>query len=231
MNGLDPLEAVRLSLIVGAWCIVLGSPVAIGLGWLLARREFPGKAIVSAVVLAPLVLPPVVTGFLLLELLGRQSVVGGFLADVGLPIPFTLAGAVVAGLVVGLPLYVALARSAFEAVDPRYEEVSLTLGVPPWRSFLRVTLPLALPGLAGGLVLAFARALGEFGATVVVAGNTEGETRTLALAVYTLLDLPGGEDAAWKLVLASVAISAVALGGYEALTRWQKRRLELWRGR
>ena len=230
MTGVDPVRAVELSLIVGAWCIVLGSPFAIGLGFLLARREFWGKSLVSALVLTPLVMPPVVTGFLLLEVLGRDSALGGVLAELGLPIPFTLAGAVAAGLAVGFPLYVSAARSAFEAIDRRFEDVSLTLGVPPWRTFLRVTLPLALPGLVGGMVLAFARALGEFGATVVVAGNAEGQTRTLALAVYTLLDVPGAEPQAWRLVALSVGLSTASLLGHEALTRWQKRRLEVSRG-
>ena len=134
---------------------------------------------------------------------------------------------VLAAFTVGLPLYVWSARAAFEAVDPRLEEVSATLGTPPWRTFARVTLPLALPGIAGGAVLAFARALGEFGATAVVAGNMEGETRTIALAVYTLLDTPGGEGATLPLVLASLGIAAASLLGYELLSRWQRRRLEL----
>jgi molybdate transport system permease protein len=227
---MDAVSAVRLSLLVGAWSAALGMPLAVGLGWLLARRNFPGKSLVSAVVLAPLVVPPVVTGFVLLRLFGRASALGRWLAAVGLPIPFSLAGAVVAALVVGLPLYVTAARTAFETVDPHYEDVSLTLGVTPARTFARVTLPLALPGLAAGAVLAFARGLGEFGATVVLAGNTEGQTRTIALAVYTLLDIPGGERAAWTLAGVSVGLSTVALAGYEALLRWQRRRLGTDRG-
>jgi molybdate transport system permease protein len=231
VSEVDPVAAVRLSLLVGAWCTALGLPVAIALGWLLARREFPGKALLSAVVLAPLVLPPVVTGLLLLALFGRNAPVGRWLADHGMPVSFTLGGAVVAAFVVGLPLYVSAARSAFEAVDPRLEEVSLTLGVRPVRTFWRVTLPLALPGLAAGAVLAFARALGEFGATTVLAGNMEGRTRTIALAVYALLDVPAGEGTAWTLVGASVGLTVLALAGYEVLLRWQRRRLGGGRGR
>jgi molybdate transport system permease protein len=133
--------------------------------------------------------------------------------------------------VVGLPLYVISVRGAFEAVDPTYEELSWTLGVPPRQTFLRISLPLALPGIVAGSVLAFARSLGEFGATVVLAGNVEGSTRTIALAVYTLLESPEGREATWVLVGASVAISLGALLGYEALSRRQRRRLEDRRGR
>ena len=223
----DAAAAVRLSVLVGLWCTALGLPLAVAVGWALARGRFPGKALVSGVVLAPMVLPPVVTGLLLLDLLGRQSAVGGALAAAGLPLSFSFAAAVLAALVVGLPLYIWSARAAFEAVDTRLEEVSWTLGVPPWQTFLRVTLPLAVPGLCAGAVLAFARGLGEFGATAVLAGNMAGETRTIALAVYALLDTPGGESATRPLVVASVALSLGALAGYELLVRWQRRRLEL----
>ena len=223
---LDPWTAVRLSLAAALLATLVGLVPAVFLGWVLARRDFPGKALLSTVVLAPLVLPPVVTGFLLLSLLGSRSPLGRLLAEMGLPVPFTLVGAALAALVVGLPLYVLSVRGAFEAVDPHYEEVSRSLGVPPWRTFVRVSLPLALPGIAAGAVLAFARALGEFGATVVLAGNVEGQTRTIALAVYTLLESPGGDRTTWVLVGASVVLSLVALVGYEALSRRQRRRLE-----
>lgn len=219
--------AIRLSLVVGAWVAVLGLPLAVTVGWLLARRPFPGRGLLSAVVLVPLVLPPVVTGMLLLDLVGRRAPLGSILSDLGLPLSFSLGAAVLAALVVGLPLYVWASRSAFEAVDPRLEEVALTLGDRPLRVFARVTLPLALPGLAAGAILAFARGLGEFGATAVLAGNIEGETRTIALAVYHLLEVPGGEERSRWLVAASVALSLAALGLYEVLNRWQRRRLEL----
>lgn len=227
----DVASAIRLSLVVGLLAALFGLVPAVGLGWLLARREFRGKSLLSTAVLAPLVLPPVVTGFLLLSFLGTNTVVGGWLEGLGLPVPFTLVGATLAALVVGLPLYVLSVRGAFEAVDPHYEDVSWTLGVPPSATFRRVSLPLALPGIAAGAVLAFARALGEFGATVVLAGNVEGSTRTIALAVYTLLESPGGREATWVLVGASVAVSLAALVGFEALSRRQKQRLERHHGR
>lgn len=227
----DPVSAIRLSVFVALLASLAGLPVAVVTGWLLARRDFPGKTVVSTVLLAPLVVPPVVTGFLLLSALGSQSPLGRMLEGAGLPVPFTLLGAVLAALVVGLPLYVLSVRNAFETVDPHYEEVSWTLGVPPGRTFRRVSLPLAIPGIAAGAVLAFARALGEFGATVVLAGNVEGETRTIALAVYTLLESPAGRGTMWTLVGASVTVSLAALVGYETLSRRQRRRLEVHGGR
>jgi molybdate transport system permease protein len=220
-------SAIRISLIVALLAALAGLPVAVGVGWLLARRDFPGKAVVSTVTLAPLVVPPVVTGFLLLSVFGSQSPVGRWLTAVGVPVPFTLVGATVAALVVGFPLYVLSVRTAFESVDAHYEELSWTLGVPPRATFLRVSLPLALPGIAAGALLAFARALGEFGATVVLAGNVEGTTQTIALAVYTLLEAPEGQRTTWVLVGASVALSLAALVGYEALSRRQRRKLEV----
>ncbi|NNF11728.1 MAG: molybdate ABC transporter permease subunit [Gemmatimonadetes bacterium] len=224
-------SAIRLSLLVAFLATLAGLVPAVALGWLLARYDFPGKTLVSTLVLAPLVMPPVVTGFLLLTLLGRQGPLGSLLGSLGLSVPFTLLGATIAALVVGLPLYVLAARGAFEAVDPLYEELSWTLGEPPRRTFFRVSLPLALPGIAAGAVLAFARALGEFGATVVLAGNVEGGTRTIALAVYTLLEAPSGRETTWILVGASVALSLLALVGFEALNRRQRRRVREDHGR
>jgi len=224
---LDVLSAVRLSCAVGAAAAALGLVPAVAVAWLLARRNFPGKSLLSALVLGPLVLPPVVTGLLLLRLLGRAGPLGPLLDALGAPVTFTLLGAVVAALVVGFPIYVMTIRGAFEAVDPRYEEVSLSLGVAPGGTFWRITLPLAFPGIAAGMVLAFARGLGEFGATAIVAGNMEGRTRTIALAVYALLDGPGDDPRITTLALASVGLSLGALAGFEALTRWQRRRLEV----
>jgi molybdate transport system permease protein len=224
-------SAIRISLLVAFLATVVGLLPALAIGWLLARHDFPGKILLSTVVLAPLVIPPVVTGFLLLSLLGTRGLLGGALTALGITVPFSVLGAAVAALTVGLPLYVIAVRGAFEAVDEQYEELSWTLGVPPRRTFLRVSLPLALPGIAAGSLLAFARALGEFGATIVLAGNVEGSTRTIALAVYTLLESPQGQSATWLLVGASVAISLAALFGYEALSRRQRRMLEDRRGR
>ena len=229
--ALDPWSAVRLSLIVAFAAVLLGLVPAVAMGWLLARRDFLGKSFVSMIVMAPLVVPPVVTGFLLLSVLGRESALGGLLAAMGLPIPFTLLGATLAALVVGFPLYVMAIRAVFDTVDRRFEEVSWTLGVPKAPTFRRISLPLALPGIAAGAVLAFARALGEFGATVVLAGNMEGETRTIALAVYSLLESPSGQGATWILVISSVLLSLMALLGFERLTRWQRRRMEDHHGR
>ena len=224
-------SAIRLSVIVALLATLVGLVPAIGLGWVLARWDFRGKSIVSALVLAPLVLPPVVTGFLLLSVLGTNTSFGGALASLGLPVPFTLLGAALAAFVVGMPLYVISIRGAFEVIDSKYEELSSTLGATPRRTFLRISLPLALPGIAAGAVLAFARALGEFGATVVLAGNVEGSTRTIALAVYTLLESPQGQEQVWILVGASVAVSLLALFGFEVLSRRQKQRLEDRHGR
>ena len=207
-----------LSIQVGLWCVILGLPVALPLGWLLARVHFRGKSVVTTLVMAPVVLPPVVTGFLLLRFFGASGL--------DLPVPFTMAGAVIAAFVVGLPFYVMAARSAFEAVDPRLEEVSKSLGHPPLKTFARVTLPLAAPGIAAGAVLAFARGLGEFGATAVIAGNMEGETRTLALAIYTALESIDGEPQVRALVITSVLIAFATLAAFEGLTRWQRRRLD-----
>lgn len=223
----DPASAVRISLVVALLATLAGLAPAVWVGWVLARREFRGKALVSTLVFAPLVLPPVVTGFLLLSLVGTHGPLGRALAGLGVSIPFTLVGAALAAFVVGFPLYVLSIRGAFEAVDPHYEELSWTLGVTPRETFRRVSLPLALPGIAAGAVLAFARALGEFGATVVLAGNVEGSTRTIALAVYTLLESPSGRQTTWALVGASVVLSMLALLGYEALSRRQRRRLEV----
>lgn len=227
---LDPSSAVRLSLIVGFVSTLAMLVPATACAWALARGRFRGRTLLSGAVLLPLVLPPVVTGLLLLRLLGRTSPVGRALATAGWPVTFSLTGAVVAACVVGFPLYVMAIRAAFEAVDPRLEEVSWTLGVPPRRTFFRVTLPLALPGIVAGMVLAFARGLGEFGATAIIAGNMEGRTRTIALAVYALLDAPDGDAQMGQLLAASVGLSLMALVLFEGLNRWQRQRMEWERG-
>jgi molybdate transport system permease protein len=227
---LDPASAVRLSVIVGLCSTLVMLVPAMACAWALARGRFRGRTLLSGAVLLPLVLPPVVSGLLLLRLFGRASPVGRLFVEAGWPVTFSLTGAVLAACVVGFPLYVMAIRAAFEAVDPRLEEVSWTLGVPPRRTFFRVTLPLALPGVAAGMVLAFARGLGEFGATAIIAGNMEGTTRTIALAVYTLLDAPDGDAAMRELLAASIGLSLAALVLFEALNRSQRRRFEWDRG-
>lgn len=223
-------SAVALSLEVAAASTLVSLIPAVLLGRWLALSHVPGKSLLTALVMVPLVLPPVVTGLLLLDLFGRHGPVGSMLELAGIRVTFSWLGAVIAATVVGFPLYVISVRQAFEAIDPRYAEIAATLGDPPWRVFLRVSLPLALPGIAAGAVLAFARALGEFGATVVLAGNLEGRTRTIALAVYTLLDAPGEHPALPHLVGASLLLSLLSLGLYEGLIRWQRARLELGGG-
>ena len=220
-------SAVSLSLQVALGCCAMGLPVALPLGWYLARGHGKVKTVVGLLVLVPLVLPPVVTGLLLLEVLGRSSALGSLLASLGMPVTFSLFGAVIAAFVVGLPLHVLCIRAAFEGIDPRIEEMGLTLGLTPRQVALRVSLPLAFPGILAGTVLCFARALGEFGATVVVAGNLEGRTRTIALAVYSLLEAPGGEAAVALLTASSIALAAACLVIFEALNRWYRRRLGL----
>jgi molybdate transport system permease protein len=180
----------------------------IGLAWLLARRRFPGKAIVETLVSLPLVLPPVATGLLLLWLLGRRGPIGVWLARAGIEIVFTPAAVIIAMAIMGMPLLVRTARAGFEQVTRRYEQIAETLGAGPWRVFLTVTLPLASRTILAGALLGFSRALGEFGATIMVAGAIPGRTRTLAVGIYTLVET-GREDAAWGLV----AISAILAFG------------------
>lgn len=223
-DAVDETAAVRLSLLIGFGCLIAGLLPAVVLGWLLARATFPGKSLVTTLLLAPLALPPVVTGFMLLRLLGESGLLGPLLTPLGIEVPFTTLGAGIAAFVVSFPLYLLTARSAFQLVDRRYEEVSQTLGYPPTRTFWRVTLPLALPGVAAGALLAFARALGEFGATAVLAGNVKGETQTIPLAIYTMLESPSGYDTIALLVGISVGLSLVAVAGFQWFNRLQRRR-------
>lgn len=219
VEGLSP---VTLSLWVALASLLLSLVPAVFLGWLLARHEFVGKTLLSTLLMTPLVLPPVVTGFMLLRAFGR----GGVLEGLGLQVAFTRFGAVLAAATVGFPLLVLMARLAIEAVDPRYEQLAQTLGRSRLGAFWKVTVPMAAPGLAAGAVLAFARGLGEFGATAVLAGDIPGETRTLALAVYALYEQPGREQEAQTLVWISIGLCLVALAGFERLSRLQKRRIE-----
>jgi molybdate transport system permease protein len=214
-----------LSLKVALWCVAAVTVPGIALGWLLARRNFAGKNVLNALVHAPLVLPPVVIGYLALLTLGRQGPVGRWLDAMGVHLAFTWQGAVVAAAIMAMPLMVRAVRLAIELADTRLEQTAATLGASPLRVFATVTLPLAMPGVVSGLVLAFARALGEFGATITFVGNIEGQTRTLPLAIYSLISCPGGESSAMTLVLASLGLSLGALLVSEALAGRLRRRV------
>ncbi len=220
--------AVLLSLRIALLALGLVLIPGVGLGWLLARRSFPAKSLLEACLYAPLVMPPVVTGYLLLLTLGIGSPLGALCQRAfGWRIPFTTTAAVIASAVMGMPLLIRSARLAFELVDARLEVAASTLGASPWQVFIKVSLPLARGGLVTGLTLAFARGLGEFGATIVLAGNIEGVSRTIPLAVYAHLQQPGGESAALALALVSVALSIAALVASEQMTARARRRLGL----
>ncbi|WP_136248058.1 molybdate ABC transporter permease subunit [Halomonas borealis] len=219
-------EAILISLRVAgsavAWILVPG----IALAWLMARREFRGKALLDGLLHLPLVLPPVVVGYLLLLSLGRQGWLGRWLDEgFGVTLPFTWQGAAVAGGVMALPLLVRAVRLSLEAVDVDLEAAASTLGASRLRVLFTITLPLALPGLLTGTVLAFARALSEFGATITFAANIPGETRTLPLALYSLIQTPGAEAAAARLCAIAVAIAMLSLMASEWLARRARRRL------
>lgn len=198
----------------------------VALAWMLARKSFPGKSLLDSVVHLPLVLPPVVPGFLLLLLFGSQGVIGKWLLQhFGISITFTWVGAVVASMVMALPLMVRAARLAIVQVDTRLESAAQSLGAHPLRVFFTLTLPLAMPGIITGLILAFSRSLGEFGATITFVGNIEGETRTLPLAIYTYTQTPDGDMSALRLVVLSMLLALAALMASEMLERQATRRI------
>ena len=214
------LEAIRLSLRVAFWSVACSLPVAIAVAWLLARTRFPGKILLDGLVHLPLVVPPVVVGFLLLVLFGRRGPIGGWLYDTfGITIIFTWKGAALAAAVMAFPLMVRAIRLSLEAVDRRLEAAARTLGASPFDVFMTVTLPLMTPGILAGVVLAFARSLGEFGATIVFVGNIPGETRTIPIAIYTLTQQPDGDIAALRLSIIALALALAALIASEALAR------------
>ncbi len=223
MTGLlTPLEseALALSLRVALWAVAGSLPLGLAVAWVLARAHFPGKTLVNGIVHLPLILPPVVVGYLLLVLLGRKGVVGAWLWDMfGVSVAFTWKGAAVASAVMAFPLMVRAIRLSIEAVDRRLEEAARTLGAGPSRVFVTVTLPLIAPGILTGVLLAFARSLGEFGATITFVSNIPGETRTLPLALYSLTQVPGGESGAMRLVVISIVLAMAALMGSEYLAR------------
>ena len=220
----DEWQALALSLRVGLTCVALSLPPGVFLGWLLARKSFRGKLLLDGLVHLPLVLPPVVTGYLLLLLMGRRGPVGRVLEDwLGVQVAFNWKGAVLASAVVGFPLMLRAIRLAVEAVDPRLERAARILGAGPVTTFFRVTFRLSLPGVLVGALLTFARSLGEFGATITFASNIAGETRTLPSAIFTYLSQPGGEEAAARLAVLSVVLSFAALVASEWLARRARR--------
>ena len=222
MFDLTPDEwiAIRLSLRIALVATVVALPFGIAVAWLLARKEFWGKALLDGIVHLPLVLPPVVTGYLLLISFGRRGPIGAFLADnFGIVFSFRWTGAALACGVMAFPLLVRAIRLSFEAIDRRLEDAAATLGANPFRVFLTVTLPLALPGIIAGMVLCFAKALGEFGATITFVSNIPGETQTISAAIYTLTQVPGGDAAALRLVVVAIVIALAALVASEWFAR------------
>jgi len=215
--------AIALSVKVATVAALASLPAGVAVAWLLARRRFPGKALLDAVVHLPLVLPPVVMGYALLVLFGGEGPVGRWLeATFGITLAFRWTGAALACAVMGFPLMVRAIRLSLENVDRRLEQAAATLGAAPWRVFLTVTLPLAWPGLVAGAALAFAKALGEFGATITFVAAIPGETETLSSAIYGLLQVPGGERGIWRLATVALAISLAALLASEWLVRRQR---------
>jgi molybdate transport system permease protein len=218
------LAIVLLSLKVASVATIATAPVALGIALALARGRFWGRGLLNAIVHLPLVVPPVVTGYLLLRLLGRRGLIGEWLGDtLGIVFAFRWTGAAVAAGVMGLPLMVRAMQLAIENVDRSLEEAAGTLGASPVWRFVAVTLPLALPGVIAGLVLGFAKALGEFGATIMFVSNIPGETRTLALAIFNLVETPGAEADVLRLVWLSIGLSLAALFVSEALARKARR--------
>jgi molybdate transport system permease protein len=217
------LAAITLSLKVAVVATLCSLPFGIALGWLLARARRRGMLLLDTVLVLPLVLPPVVTGYALLVLFGRQGAIGAFLHDtLGITLAFRWTGAALACAIMGFPLMVRAIRLSIEAVDPRLEQAAATLGANRWRVFLGVTLPLAWPGVLAGAVLAFAKALGEFGATITFVSSIPGETQTISSAIYGLMQVPGGESGIWRLTLVAVAISFCAVLASEWLARRQR---------
>jgi molybdate transport system permease protein len=216
----DEWTAVQLSLRIALVATVVSLPFGIAIAWVLARKEFWGKAVLDGIVHLPLVLPPVVTGYLLLISFGRKGPVGAFLAEYfGIVFSFRWTGAALACGVMAFPLLVRAIRLSFEAIDRRLEDAAATLGANRAWVFLTVTLPLALPGVIAGMVLCFAKALGEFGATITFVSNIVGETQTISAAIYTFMQVPGGDAAAFRLVVIAVIIALLALVASEWFAR------------
>ena len=223
----EELTAIRLSLRVAFWAMLGSLPVGIAVALLLSRGQFWGKSLLNVIVHLPLVIPPVVTGYILLLLFGRRGLIGEFLADrLGIVFAFRWTGAALACAVMGFPLLVRSIRLSLEAIDRRLEDAAGTLGANALWIFVTITLPLILPGILAGMILSFARALGEFGATITFVSNIPGETQTLPTAIYMLIQVPGGDLAALRLTLVSIAISMLALFASEALIERATRRVQ-----
>lgn len=219
-------QAVILSLKVSTVAVAVSLPFGILMAWVLVRCRFPGKSLLDSLIHLPLVLPPVVVGYLLLISMGRKGIIGEWLYNwFGFSFTFSWRGAALAAAVVAFPLMVRAIRLALEAVDMRLELAARTLGASPLRVFFTITLPLSLPGIIVGTVLAFARSLGEFGATITFVSNIPGETRTIPLAMYSLLETPGAEMDAARLCIIAIILALASLLASEWLTRWGRKRL------
>lgn len=220
------VEALRLSLWISGWAVLASLGPGILIAWVLARKQFPGKALVDGLVHLPLVVPPVVTGYMLLLLMGRKGIVGGLLYEItGLTFAFNWKGAALASAVMAFPLLVRAIRLSIESVDQGLEQAARTLGATPVDLFFTVTLPLIFPGILTGIILAFARSLSEFGATITFVSNIPGQTRTLPLALYTLTQVPDGEAGAMRLCVISMVVAFIALVASEILARRMSQRL------
>ncbi|HVJ56161.1 MAG TPA: molybdate ABC transporter permease subunit [Aliidongia sp.] len=227
MPFLTPLEAqaLELSLRIGLVAVAGGLPVAFAFAYALARGRFPGRGLLSAVIYLPLVLPPVVTGYVLLLLFGRHGPIGAWFESwFGLVFAFRWTGAALAAAIMAMPLMVRAIQLSLEAVDEGLEQAAAGLGAPGWAVFLTVTLPLSLPGVMAGALMGFAKSLGEFGATITFVSNIPGQTQTLPTAIYTLLQVPGSDPAVIRLALLSVAVSGVAVLTSEIVGRRLKQR-------
>lgn len=219
-------EAIYLSLKVSSVAVIFSLPLGILIAWILVRCHFPGKTLLDSIIHLPLVLPPVVVGYLLLISMGRRGFIGEWLHNwFGFSFTFSWRGAALASAVVAFPLMVRAIRLALEAVDCKLEQAARTLGATPLRVFFTITIPLSLPGIIVGTVLAFARSLGEFGATITFVSNIPGETQTIPLAMYTLIETPGAEVDAARLCVIAIVLALISLLISEWLTRWGKKRL------
>lgn len=221
------VEALTLSLWVSGWAVFASLPPGIACAWLLARCRFPGKSLIDGLIHLPLVLPPVVVGYALLVTFGRRGVVGAWLYDTfGFTFAFNWKGAALASAVIAFPLLVRAVRLSLDSIDKGLEDAARTLGAGPVRVFFTITLPLVTPGIITGVILAFARSLSEFGATITFVSNIPGETRTLPIALYTLTQVPGGDAGAIRLCIISVVVAFIALIASEILARRVSRRIE-----